>query len=62
MKDIIIIIAIAIVIGAALFYIIRAKRRGEKCVGCPHSKVCSGKCASAKQEQEGKANKYNCCK
>ena len=62
MKDIIIIIAIAIVIGGALFYIIRAKRRGEGCIGCPHSKQCSGNCASAKQEQEGKADKYNCCK
>ena len=62
MKDIIIIIAIAIVIGAALFYIIRAKMRGEKCIGCPHSKECGGKCASAKQEQEDKTDKRDCCK
>ena len=60
MKDIIIIIAIAIVVGCALFYIIRAKRRGEKCIGCPHSKACSGKCACAKQENE--ADKRDSCK
>lgn len=62
MKDIIIIIAIAIVVGCALFYIIRAKRRGEKCIGCPHSKACSGKCACAKQEQKSNDDKCNRCK
>lgn len=62
MKDIIIIIAIAIVIGAALFYIIRAKMRGEKCIGCPHSKECSGKCSCAKQEQKSNDDKCSRCK
>ena len=52
MKDIIIIVAIAAVIGAAMFYIIRAKRRGEKCIGCPYAKECGGKCGSAKQQSE----------
>ena len=44
MKDIIIIAVIALVLGAALFYIIRAKKRGEKCIGCPYSKCCGGSC------------------
>ena len=33
-------IAIAVVVltlSAAVFYIVRAKKRGEKCVGCPYS-------------------------
>ena len=42
--DYIAIAAIALIVGAAAFYIIRAKRRGEKCVGCPYAKQCSGKC------------------
>lgn len=35
---------IVLIVGAAIFYIVRAKKRGEKCVGCPYSKQCSGKC------------------
>ena len=44
--DIIVIIIIALVIGGASFYIIRAKKRGQKCIGCPDAKTCSGNCAS----------------
>lgn len=45
--DYIVIAAIALIIGAAVFYIVRAKRRGEKCVGCPYSKQCGGSCGKA---------------
>ena len=56
MIDYIAIAAIIIIVGSAVFYIIRAKRRGEKCVGCPYSKQCSGNCgahqkASADEKQ-----------
>ena len=33
--DIIAIIIIALAIGGALFYIIKAKKSGKKCIGCP---------------------------
>jgi len=42
--DYIAIAAIVLIIGAAVFYIVRAKLRGDGCVGCPHSKQCGGKC------------------
>ena len=43
-SDIIVIAVIALIIGAAAFYIIRAKKMGRKCIGCPDSKTCaSGK-------------------
>ena len=41
---ILIAVAIAIVGGAAL-YIYRAKKRGQKCIGCPSANQCSGQCA-----------------
>jgi len=48
MGDIIPIIIIALIIGGALFYIIKAKKSGRKCIGCPDSATCSknknGKC------------------
>ena len=49
--DIIAISAIVLVVGGALAYIIRAKKRGEKCVGCPYAKQCGGKCASRENEK-----------
>ena len=42
--DYIAIAAILLVVGSAIFYIIHAKRRGEKCVGCPYAKQCGGNC------------------
>jgi len=42
--DIIAIAVVLILVGGAAAYIIRAKKRGEKCIGCPSSKSCSGSC------------------
>ena len=47
--DIIAIAVIVLVVGGAVAYIIKAKRSGRKCIGCPDSKTCSsggcsGKC------------------
>ena len=42
--DYIAIAAVVLIVGAAVFYIVRAKKRGEKCVGCPYAKQCGGNC------------------
>lgn len=42
--DIIVLVIIALVIGGASFYIVRAKKKGQKCIGCPYAKNCSGNC------------------
>ncbi|MBR6675993.1 MAG: FeoB-associated Cys-rich membrane protein [Clostridia bacterium] len=33
-------VAVAVIIGLALFYVIRSKRKGRKCIGCPDAKGC----------------------
>ncbi len=38
---------IVLIVGGAVAYIVRAKKKGQKCIGCPHSKECS----QAKKEQ-----------
>ena len=39
------VIAILLLIVAGIvLYLIRAKRRGETCIGCPYAKQCGGKC------------------
>ena len=35
---------VLLIIGAAVTYIVRAKKRGQKCVGCPHSGSCGKNC------------------
>ena len=42
--DYIAIAVILLTVGSAVFYIVKAKRRGEKCIGCPYAKQCGGKC------------------
>ena len=43
--DIIVIAVIALILGLAVFYIIKAKKSGKKCIGCPDSGSCSGACS-----------------
>ena len=53
MIDAIIIIAIVLIVGSASFYLIRAKKRGQKCVGCPYSKECgSSSCSCGCNKEE----------
>ena len=42
--DWIILAVIALIVGAALAYIIKAKKSGKKCIGCPDSGSCGGAC------------------
>ena len=44
MTDLIILMVLLAILAAAGGYIYRAKKRGQKCIGCPHSKTCSGNC------------------
>jgi hypothetical protein len=45
MENIIIIAVLALIIGGAAAYVIRAKKKGKKCIGCPYGGSCSGSCA-----------------
>ena len=44
--DYIVLAVILIIVGGAIFYIRKAKKSGRKCIGCPSSGSCSGKCGS----------------
>ena len=48
MADLLIVLIVLLIVGAAITYIIREKKRGAKCIGCP-SGGCShgakGSCA-----------------
>ena len=37
---------IVLLVGLAAGYVIKSKKSGKKCIGCPDSDGCSGSCAS----------------
>lgn len=43
MADLIIAVIVLIIVGAAASYIIKAKKTGVKCIGCPAAGKCCGK-------------------
>lgn len=43
MENIIIIAILVVIVGGAVGYIIRSKRKGKKCIGCPYADSCSKK-------------------
>ena len=62
--DIVAILLIALIVGGAVAYIIKAKKSGQKCIGCPDSKTCSsggcsGGCAGCNGACGGAVDKEN---
>ena len=60
MGEIIAIAIIAVIVGGAIFYVIKAKKSGKKCMGCPDGCSCNGSCGgscSTKQEKDEKCEK-----
>ena len=45
MENYIIIAIVACIVGAIVFYLVRARKRGQTCIGCPYAKECGGKCS-----------------
>lgn len=50
LADYIAIAVILLIVGGAALYIIRAKKKGTACIGCPDAKTCphakNGKCGN----------------
>jgi len=57
MIDAIIAIIIAAIVGIAIAYIVRARKKGVKCIGCPAAGCCSAK----RNEQTDSSENIGCC-
>jgi len=44
MENFIIILVVALIVGLAVGYLYKAKKRGQRCIGCSASCGCSGGC------------------
>lgn len=47
--DIVILLLLAAILGGAVWYVIRTKKKGRNCIGCPDSKSCSANCPGCKK-------------
>ncbi|MBQ9134199.1 MAG: FeoB-associated Cys-rich membrane protein [Clostridia bacterium] len=45
MENFIIVAILLCIVGGIVFYLYKAKKRGETCIGCPYAKQCGGKCS-----------------
>ena len=52
--DIIVTLILIAIVGGALTYIIKAKKSGHKCIGCPHAKQCKKNCQYKNEEKSDK--------
>ena len=50
MSDFIIIVVVAAILILAGLYVYKAKKSGQKCSGCPHSKTCGSKSCNCGQK------------
>ena len=54
MADVFAVIVLAILIGGAVTYIVNAKKKGVKCIGCPAGGNCPGSGKAPKKKLEGR--------
>ncbi len=52
LATIICIVVIVAILGGAIAYIVRAKKRGVKCIGCPAGSTCNGHCGGIKPAEQ----------
>lgn len=60
MTDFIIGVVLVVAIGAAIGYIVKSKKRGVKCIGCPAAGQCSNNHSKGKGCSCGCSGEDNC--
>ena len=48
MENIIVCVILLVIVISIIWYLVKAKRSGQKCIGCPYGKQCKGTCTSNK--------------
>ncbi len=54
MLDAVIIVILLCIVGGIVYYLYRAKKRGQTCIGCPYAKQCGSKCGGCDSVAAGK--------
>ena len=45
MANILVLLVVGLIVGCAAGYIYKEKKKGVKCIGCPHGATCGGNCS-----------------
>ncbi len=49
MKDVIVALLLVLIAVLIVWYLVRQRKKGVQCIGCPYAKNCSGNCSSEKK-------------
>lgn len=49
MENVILVVVLLLILVPAVLYLIKAKRRGQHCIGCPNGGSCHGQCCAGCQ-------------
>ena len=52
MENVIVIAILLLLIGGAIWYIVKEKKKGTKCIGCPYANSCSSKASGCECSKE----------
>ncbi len=61
LENFIIIVILLCSVGGIVYYLYKAKKRGETCIGCPYAKQCGGKAAGAHKKAAVADGKPGAC-
>ncbi|MDD6328283.1 MAG: FeoB-associated Cys-rich membrane protein [Eubacteriales bacterium] len=50
MGNVIVLIVLMILVAVVVCYLYRKRKMGSKCIGCPYSSQCGGKCGNQKKK------------
>ncbi len=50
LANIILIVLLVVIVGSAVWYIYKEKKRGVHCIGCPSAGSCTRSCMSGKKK------------
>ena len=57
MENAILILVLLAIVGSIAYYLVRAKKRGQKCIGCPYSKACGKSCCTCAEKEHSAPQK-----
>ena len=52
MDNFIVIAVLVLVIGGAILYVLKQRKKGVKCIGCPNGGNCSGSCCNCNADNK----------
>jgi len=55
MTNLIILAVVAVIVGAAVAYIVKEKKKGTVCIGCPSGGTCGGGCSGCMSHMDDRA-------